>query len=327
MRLKLQQISNAPNPQEMTQAMAQTVFQGNSVDLTDTQAYGRLIAASLGAEWGSVGNTLFVQPLDQAWQKVLQPSAASLNKQWQRAVVNEWDKAFTGRYPFAATDSDVSLPMLGQMIRANSGHIEQFLQSQLAGILRKEGGQWVADSRHSQGLRLNPQFLTAINQLSHVADVLYTDGGLGLSFDLQGKAVAEIIDTTFTVNGVTHHYFNQREKWQRFDWPGRSDYPGAQLRWTSVYTSERLYGDYQGTWGLIRLLENAKVTLLDDGESRYHLVIKAPDGQDLNWHMRTEMGAGPLALLKLRGFKMPKEIFLTERKATEREKNVKAKRT
>lgn len=314
-RLKLQQISNAPNPQEMTQAMAQTVFQGNSVDLTDTQAYGRLIAASLGAEWGSVGNTLFVQPLDQAWQKVLQPSAASLNKQWQRAVVNEWDKAFTGRYPFAATESDVSLPMLGQMIRANSGHIEQFLQSQLAGILRKEGGQWVADSRHSQGLRLNPQFLTAINQLSHVADVLYTDGGLGLSFDLQGKAVAEIIDTTFTVNGVTHHYFNQKEKWQRFDWPGRSDYPGAQLRWTSVYTSERLYGDYQGTWGLIRLLENAKVTLLDDGESRYHLVIKAPDGQDLNWHLRTEMGAGPLALLKLRGFKMPKEIFLNEGKA------------
>lgn len=314
-RLKLQQISNAPNPQEMTQAMAQTVFQGNSVDLTDTQAYGRLIAASLGAEWGSVGNTLFVQPLDQAWQKILQPSAASLNKQWQRAVVSEWDQAFTGRYPFAATDSDVSLPMLGQMIRANSGHIEQFLQSQLAGILRKEGSQWVADTQNGQGLRLNPQFLTAINQLSHLADVLYTDGGMGLSFDLQGKAVAEIIDTTFTVNGVTHHYFNQKEKWQRFDWPGRSDYPGAQLRWTSVYTGERLYGDYQGTWGLIRLLENAKVTLLDDGESRYHLVIKAPDGQDLNWHLRTEMGAGPLALLKLRGFTMPKEIFLNEGKA------------
>ncbi|MCI8208927.1 type VI secretion protein VasK [Pseudomonas sp. S25] len=316
-RLKLQQISNAPDPQEMTQALAQTVFQGQNVDLTDTQAYGRLIAASLGAEWGSVGNTLFVQPLDQAWQKVLQPSAASLNKQWQRSIVTHWDGAFTGRYPFAATTSDVSLPMLGQMIRADSGRIEQFLQQQLSGVIRKEGSQWVADTRHSQGLRLNPKFLAAINQLSHLADVLYTDGGMGLSFELSGKAARDVVQTTFILNGEKHEYFNQREKWQRFNWPGRGDYPGARLSWISVKTGERLYGDYQGTWGLIRLLEQAQMTLLDDGESRYRMIIKAPDDLSLTWNLRTEMGAGPLELLKLRGFKLPKEIFLSSTKTSE----------
>jgi type VI secretion system protein ImpL len=312
-RLKLQQISNASDPQEMTQALAQTVFQGQSVDLTDTQAYGRLIAASLGAEWGSVGNTLFVQPLDQAWQKVLQPSTASLNKQWQRAIVSHWDSAFNGRYPFAATTSDVSLPMLGQMIRADSGRIEQFLQRQLSGVLRKEGSQWVADTRHSQGLRLNPKFLTAINQLSHLADVLYTDGGMGLSFELRGKAARDVVQTTFILNGEKHHYFNQKESWQRFNWPGRSDHPGANLTWTSVRTGERLFGDYQGTWGLIRLLEEAQMTLLDDGESRYRMIVKAPDGLSLTWNLRTELGAGPMELLKLRGFKLPKEIFLSRK--------------
>ncbi|MBC3948668.1 ImcF-related family protein [Pseudomonas folii] len=316
-RLKLQQISNAPDPQEMTQVLAQTVFQGQSVDLTDTQAYGRLIAASLGAEWGTVGNTLFVQPLDQAWQKVLQPSAASLNKQWQRSIVTHWDSAFTGRYPFAATSSDVSLPMLGQMIRADSGRIEQFLQQQLSGVVRKEGSQWVADTRHSQGLRLNPKFLMAINQLSHLADVLYTDGGMGLSFELSGKAARDVVQTTFILNGEKHEYFNQREKWQRFSWPGRGDYPGASLSWISVKTGERLYGNYQGTWGLIRLLEQAQMTLLDDGESRYRMIIKAPDDLSLTWNLRTEMGAGPLELLKLRGFKLPKEIFLSGGKATD----------
>ncbi|MDU1662081.1 MAG: ImcF-related family protein, partial [Stenotrophomonas maltophilia] len=107
-RLKLQQVSNAPDPQEMTQALAQTVFQGKSVDLTDTQSYGSLIASSLGAEWGGVVQTLFVQPLQQAWQRVLQPSAAGLNNQWQRAVVTDWQGAFAGRYPFANTASDSS---------------------------------------------------------------------------------------------------------------------------------------------------------------------------------------------------------------------------
>jgi type VI secretion system protein ImpL len=309
-RLKLQQVSSASDPQDMTQALAQTVFQGKSVNLTDTQSYGSLLAASLGAEWVRVGQTLFVQPLEQAWQRVLQPSVAGLNRQWQRAIVSDWHGAFAGRYPFAATDSDASLPMLGQMIRADSGRIEQFLQQQLGGVLRKEGSRWVADSRHSQGLRVNPQFLAAINQLSHLADVLYTDGGLGLGFELRGKPVRDIVQTTFVLNGEKHEYFNQKESWQRFNWPGRSDHPGAMLTWTSVRAGERLFGDFQGTWGLIRLLEKAKVTPLDDGDSRYRVVLTAPDGLGLTWHLRTELGAGPMALLKLRGFTLPTQIFL-----------------
>lgn len=35
-RLKLQQVTNAPDPQEMTQQLAQTVLQGKTVDLTDS---------------------------------------------------------------------------------------------------------------------------------------------------------------------------------------------------------------------------------------------------------------------------------------------------
>ncbi|MCY1431414.1 type VI secretion protein IcmF [compost metagenome] len=243
---------------------------------------------------------------------MLQPSTAGLNSQWQRAIVKDWHGAFAGRYPFAATSSDASLPMLGQMIRADSGRIEQFLQQQLGGVLRKEGSRWVADARHSQGLHFNPKFLTAINQLSHLADVLYTDGGMGLSFELRGKPVRDVVQTTFILNGEKHEYFNQKERWQRFSWPGFSQHPGTRLLWISVLANERLFGDYEGTWGLIRLLEQAKVTALNDTDSQYRVQLRAPDGLDLTWHLRTELGAGPLALLKLRGFELPAQIFLGE---------------
>ncbi|OKA17105.1 hypothetical protein BOH74_23350, partial [Pseudomonas versuta] len=89
-------------------------------------------------------------------------------------------------------------------------------------------------------------------------------------------------------------------------------HPGASLSWISVRTGERLFGDYPGTWGLIRLLEQARVTPLNDGESRYRLVLDAPDGLGLTWHLRTELDAGPLALLKLRNFTLPGQIFLGE---------------
>ncbi len=78
---------------------------------------------------------------------------------------------------------------------------------------------------------------------------------------------------------------------------------------------ERLFGDFQGTWGLICLVKKAQITPLDYGDSRYRVVLKAPDGLNLTWHLRTELGAGPMSLLKLRDFKLPRQIFLDKRGA------------
>ena len=303
LRLKLQQVHSAND--------AQALFQGQNADFAEARDQGRLIAAGLGSQWGEFGQTLFVEPLQQSWQHALQPSAERLNHHWQRAIVDHWNASFNGRYPFVATGSDISLPMLGQMIRADTGRIEQFLQQQLGGVLRKEGSRWVPDPRQGQALRISPAFLDAVNQLATLADVLYTDGGLGLGFELRAKPVRDVVQTTLVFNGERLHYFNQKERWQHFTWPGRGDYPGTRLTWTSVHAGERLLGDYAGTWGLIRLLERAQVTALDDSDTHFSLVLKAPDGLPLTWHLRTELGAGPLALLTLRGFTLPKHIFLT----------------
>ena len=306
-RLKLQQVANAPDPQGMMQQLAQTVFQGKSVDLTDTLAYGSLVAASLGEEWSRFGNTMFVQPLTQAWQTVLRPSAASLNDQWQRAIVANWHASFDGRYPFAAGKSDVSLPMLAEFIRHDTGRIDRFLTTQLGGVLHKEGSSWVADETNSQGLTFNPAFLKAVNQLSQLSDILFTDGSQGISFEMQGVAMPEIVETQLTIDGQTLHYFNQLADWQSFRWPGAINKPGAMLTWTSTTAGARLLANYSGAWGGIRLLEQAKSEKI--GEGMYRLTLTAPDDRQLQWLLRTQMGDGPLALLKLRHFALPDAIF------------------
>lgn len=191
-RLRLQQVASASDPQAMMQTLAQTVFQGKSVDLTDTQQYGSLISASLGEEWSGFGSTMFVQPLTQAWETVLQPSAASLNDKWSRSVVANWQTAFDGRFPFAASKSDASLPMLAEFVRKDSGRIERFLTTELNGVLHKEGSQWVPDKVNSQGLSFNPALLRAINQLSQLSDILFTDGSQGISFELQARPVPQV---------------------------------------------------------------------------------------------------------------------------------------
>jgi type VI secretion system protein ImpL len=199
--------------------------------------------------------------------------------------------------------------MLGQMIRSGNGRIDQFIKTQLGGVLRKEGNRWVPDSAHSQGLRFNPQFLRAVNQLSDLADILYTDGGMGMTFQLQAKPVRNVVETTLILDGVKLEYFNQMESWQQFTWPGGTDHPGASLSWTSLKGGARLFGDYSGVWGLVRLLEQAQVTALDDSGSHFELVLKAPDDLPLTWQLQTELGRGPLAVLQLRGFTLPEKIF------------------
>lgn len=138
-RLKLQQVVNAPDPQAMSQALARSVFEGKTVDLSETQDYGSLIAASFGQEWNGFGQTLLVQPISQAWQQLLAPTAQGINTQWRNAVVNDWNSAFGGRYPLKNTQSEISLPLMAQYLRPDNGRIQRFLETHLSGVLHKKG--------------------------------------------------------------------------------------------------------------------------------------------------------------------------------------------
>ena len=308
-RLRLQQVTNAVDPQAMTQTLAQTVFQGKAVDLTDTRDYGSLIAAGLGQEWSSFGRTVFVQPMEQAWQQVLMPAADSLNTQWQLAVVRDWNTAFGGRYPFSNSSSDVSLPLLAKYLNADSGRITQFLQTRLKGVLHREGSRWVPDSINAQGLTFNPEFLTAMNTLSQLSDVAFMQGNAGMHFDLRPGTGSGVMQTDLVIDGQKLNYVNQMPVWKRFTWPADTEASGASLSWRSTQTGTRQYADIPGAWGWIRLLDKAAVSAYPGLGSSYSLRWKALDGRNLNYTLRTEAGEGPMALLKLRNFRLPETIF------------------
>lgn len=306
-RLKLQQITSAPDPQAMTQALAKTVFEGKAIDLTDTRDYGSLIAASMGEEWAGFGGNLFVQPLEQAWQAVLEPAAMSFNNAWRESIADPWYRAFNGRYPFKATGNDASLPELGRFLRPDSGMIERFVTSQLGGILHKQGDTWVADPLNSQGLTFNPQFIAALNQLSRVSGMLYANGDAGMGFELMARPSPLVVKTELLIDGQPLIYFNQMENWKAMTWPGDSYSPGAQLSWSTAETGLRLYDSPKGSWGWIRLLEKAAVRQIDS--SRYWVSWQADDGRKLDYVLRSQTNSGPLELLKLKGFSLPSTVF------------------
>ncbi|UPK80185.1 type VI secretion protein VasK [Proteus vulgaris] len=309
-RLKLQQVVNAPDPQAMSQALARSVFEGKTVDLSETQDYGSLIAASFGQEWNSFGDTLLVQPMSQAWQQLLAPTSQGINTQWRNAVVNDWNMAFGGRYPLKNTQSEISLPLMAQYLRPDNGRIQRFLETHLNGVLHKEGTHWVPDTTNAQGLTFNPEFLKALDKLSYLGDVVFANGEARLYFELRPGTSPDIMQTHLMIDKQSLIYDNQQPQWQRFVWPADTVASGASLSWITTNTGTRIYGDYRGVWGIIRLLEDANIAPYAGSTSSYSVSWKTLNGQSLNYTLRTEMGDGPIALLQLRNFVLPEKIFL-----------------
>ncbi|HTR11078.1 MAG TPA: type VI secretion IcmF C-terminal domain-containing protein, partial [Paraburkholderia sp.] len=235
---------------------------------------------------------------------------ASLNDIWRTSILADWNRTFGGRYPFADSENDASLPEMARFMRPDNGVIAQFVTTQLAGVVERQGDRWVAAQGADHGsLRLDPGFLDGLNRLMRVSTVIFPAGDAHIRFDLRGVATPGITDMRVVLPGSELHYFNQREEWVPFEWPGQTLDNRSHIEWQTEQGGLRSAMDAQGRFGLIRLLERAKTSQQDN--ARY-LVTWAPDagtGVALRMQLRSDAGAGPLDVLQLRHFALPARIF------------------
>ncbi|MBY4765911.1 ImcF-related family protein [Burkholderia ambifaria] len=311
MRLKTSQIVSSPDPDAIARLAAQAVLQGKTSDIADSRDYASRVAASLGEQWSGFG-ALFRAPFDQSWQVIVQPAASSLNEMWRTAILADWNKTFGGRYPFADSDNDASLPEMARFMRPDSGVIAQFVTSQLAGVVERQGDRWVAAQGADSGaLTIDPAFLTGLNKLTRTSTVLFPSGDARVRYELRAEPTPGVTDMRFVLSGRELHYFNQKQEWTPFEWPGQSLENLSHIEWQTEQGGLRTALDSQGRFGLVRLLERAKVTQQDN--ARY-LLTWAPDtsqGIPLKVQLRSEAGGGPLDVLQLRNFTLPIRVFVT----------------
>lgn len=98
---------------------------------------------------------------------------------------------------------------------------------------------------NTQGLTVNPDFIRALNRLRDVADTAFASGDAGIHFELRAKPARDVMKTHLVIDGQELEYFNQKERWQRFNWPDEQWQPGASLSWTSTQAMERILADYR----------------------------------------------------------------------------------
>ncbi|KAI3589165.1 T6SS component TssM (IcmF/VasK) [Cupriavidus sp. U2] len=283
-RLHLQQIAMASDAEAQARQMAQALFQGKTSELADTQAYAQRMAASLGAQWAGMGNALFVRPIAQASQAIVQPAQASLNESWRLGVATAWTRSFAGRYPFFDTENDASLPELARFLRPQGGLIPAFLSTQLAGVLELRGDEWVPTTTGGQSLAFDPEFLRRINTLQRIATHMLAQGEPRYRFHLKPIPTPGLTDTLLIVDNRPLHYFNQKESWMSMRWPSDNlQDPGTRLQWQTETAGTSKNHEFAGAWGFVRMLERASVTPVDSATFQ------------LSWQAVADAQASPLS--------------------------------
>ncbi|ULJ62277.1 hypothetical protein MIS46_10000 [Wielerella bovis] len=305
---KLKQIYQAPVPDDAAKQVVQSVLTGNSNEFTEGNRYAKLIEASLGAGLTPFAQQIFVQPFRVSWTGISMPAQRSINELWRKSVLESWQKDFSGRYPFSNTESEIAIPLLAKYLEPQQGLIDQFIQQQLSGVVTKQGDQWVASS--DQIMQLNPEFLDKINQLKTISQDLFFHGDTGYFFELKPVPTANLVYYSLSIDGQNLEYFNQKSQWQSFKWPGDLLKAGTRITWESQSGGWQKEQEFNGRWGLIRLLEQAKVTQSD--KSTYLLEWRLKNSHLVRVYLRTTSGKGPLALLDLKATKLPEMVLMNK---------------
>lgn len=302
---KLIQLSGASDPGSAARIAMQSVVKGEDNQFSDGLEYARLIEASVGDGWLPFSHNVFVLPLRTSLDSIAGSARQNINVMWNQGLSESFKSDLGGRYPFSLSETEVSIPMLAKYLEPEKGSIDQFIKTQLGGIVTKQGNQWVEVP--GLDLKVNKNFIKQVNKISTVANDFFINGEAGYMFELKPAATYGIARFNLSLDGQAMEYFNQEAEWKSFKWPGDMANAGVRVIWESDEAGLRQTREYNGRLGFIRMLEAARVTPVDG--STYLIESPVSGGKSLRFYMRTNAGKGPLGLLDLRNIQLPMQIF------------------
>ena len=112
----------------------QGVLNGGDNEFLDGIQYARLIEAGVGDRLLPFARNVFVLPFNSVWDSIAGVAQKDINNLWASNFVNPMQSELGGRYPFARSEIEVSIPVLAKYLDVNKGVLNQFVTTQLAGV-------------------------------------------------------------------------------------------------------------------------------------------------------------------------------------------------
>ncbi len=251
---------------------------------------------------GALLDKMLSPPLSGAEVAVTGATGDSANRKWCENVVVVFDQLLAGRYPFAGRKArEVPVADIDKVFQPKSGALWQYFAAALQADFEHPAGTTIYQLKDQTSVKYKASLPAFLKRAQELTDLLYGKEGshLGINVSMRIRASAPYTKLTFESGGRKLTYFNARERWEDFPWPGR----GAVFH-TFLGANEGQYGYLDGEWGLFHLLDDAKLTVSSEGEEYLSAVWSPTSGAPA---IRADLK--PTALLHaFRGIEVPHGI-------------------
>ncbi|MDN0083408.1 type VI secretion system membrane subunit TssM [Crenobacter sp. SG2305] len=309
LKAKLAVAATSDDAGGQARAMVQATLNGSGSEMADALSYvDNSLLPSVSAESRETLRPLLVRPLVQTYSGMVGPLATDINQAWASEVLPQW-KQLASKYPFNDSPNTASIAEINRFVKPNDGTLDKFINKYLNGLVQKKGDELVPRSWGNQGVRFNPEFLSAVSKLSALANNQLQDGE-NTRFELQPLPTPGLSEISLGIDGQELRYRNGPQQWQSFTWPGNGQ-AGARIQVVAYNGATSVVGSQQGRMAWMRLLAQAKVEQEDAGSAVLSWRIRkgdAGDADSVRFNYRVVGGVNPLQLTRLSKLTLPERV-------------------
>lgn len=277
LRTRFNQLNNQGDTGPGAIQLMQQTLDGNGSELAETLKFvdEQMLNGMPDSQKQAI-RPLLVRPLMQAFEVIIKPVTAEINKIWQAQVYAPFQVKLAGKYPFAANAKiEASHADIAELF-GGEGAIARFFDSALGSLVIRRGDGITVRTWAGLGVALSP---LAQNGFAGWVAPLRSGGVPTASsstssqwvFQMQALPSPGTLEYTIDIDGQKLRYRNTESHWADFVWPGAEGVPGARVVATNYQGQVIEVVNFPGKFGFKRLIDAAQKT-------------KHPDGVfELNW--------------------------------------------
>ena len=316
-----QQISEVASSNELgekAKALMQATLAGNNSSFNDALKLvdGGLLR-SFDANSAASVRPLLVRPLLKSYAALIPPVEEDINRAWKSDVLGQWNR-MSGKYPFSSSSNEATVSEISKFLKPKDGVFFSFQEKQLGNLIMRRGDGWGARTWGDLGVNFQPGFLKAVATASNASSNIVGEDGGKSTFEMQPVPTPGLSDISVEVDGQTLRYRNGPQPWVPFDWPGTGS-QGARLQVVAYSGAATIVAAFPGRLGLVRLLEKARRSPLNGGQTQMEWQVKSgtPNASDtaaktpstiVKLNLRVVSGASPVSYASLHDMALPERV-------------------
>lgn len=256
-------VENVATIESQGEEAAITVFDGSEEDpLLSSWKFTQQTLNSIPPELADALRGILLAPIAHTGGAATEVLGSALNRRWQNEIVKPYTSRFSGHYPFRGRGEDASFSDVMDFFRPATGTFWGFYERVLSPFVVKSSSGWQVRSPGSLRLVFNPELAGALSGAERIRDIFFKPNGelrsLTITFT---PASANTKAVRLEVNGQVKE-FKPGGGSAKIRWPLEAPTAGASLK--VLADKDFAQGvSYNGQWGLMKLLQSARVNALN----------------------------------------------------------------